>query len=261
VGSTCRRVRTSGGHLHYGFGGYDDRRNYKGPTIWCEGDAQFRFALELEREFPGCIHLEMPVARFMFSDFDKRLDARQFIDIVVSDLSDFDHEDDTQVFAERQHDAFIEVKYAGRSDPRWQRDSIRKIFDYLPIDLRKLEESIARGRCRFAGVLLVDDSGLLDLTQRAVPWSTSVRTFLLSPTQLGRLDRALEAEVELPVGCPRCGSPRVAAFVFGEPLPGVELQASAHELILGGCELFGDERDPTFGCLDCHFNDASLTTV
>jgi hypothetical protein len=67
-------------------------------------------------------------------------------------------------------------------------------------------------------------------------------------------------EVDLPYGCPSCGSPRVAAYQFGEPLPGAE-QELALELIFGGCQLFGDERDPTFGCLDSDYSDAATSVV
>jgi hypothetical protein len=35
----------------------------------------------------------------------------------------------------------------------------------------------------------------------------------------------------------------------------------ALELIFGGCQLFGDERDPTFGCLDSDYSDAATSVV
>jgi hypothetical protein len=49
-----------GGHRFHGFTDYGDPRNYQGPLIWSEGDCQFRFALELERFFPGMVHLSFP---------------------------------------------------------------------------------------------------------------------------------------------------------------------------------------------------------
>ncbi len=57
-----------GGHNYYGWDDYDDPRNFKGPTFWSEDDCVFRLALELEKEFPYQVHLELPVARWSFAD-------------------------------------------------------------------------------------------------------------------------------------------------------------------------------------------------
>lgn len=56
-----QRYETLGGNLFYGFYETGDPRNYKGPLIWSEGDCAFRFAYELEEEFPTLVHLEMPI--------------------------------------------------------------------------------------------------------------------------------------------------------------------------------------------------------
>jgi hypothetical protein len=249
--------RESGGHLFPGFSGWDDPENYKGPTIWSEGDGQFRFALALEQQFPGMVHLEVPAAAYMFHDFVKGQDSRQFIDIVVSDLSDFDPKNPEHVFAHRQHDVFIEVKYAGVSSKPFLGDTRKKIFVGVPADLRRLEQHLDRRWCKAAAVLLIDDGGHLDSTiGRQVDWSTRVRPFLLSPRQLGRLDMAKQLNVTLPPACPACGSPRLAAILHGLPPPELEKRAREGELVLGGCEILGFDLDPTYSCLDCKVTDS-----
>lgn len=57
----------SGGHRFHGYSRHGDPRNYQGPLLWSEGDCQLRLALELEREFRGMIHLEVPHAKYSVS--------------------------------------------------------------------------------------------------------------------------------------------------------------------------------------------------
>lgn len=248
--------RESGGYLFHGYGGQHDPDNYKGPTFWSEGDAQLRLALALEDEFPGRVHIEVPVCSFMFANFNSKGERRQFIDVVVSDLSDFDPDDPTQIFAEREHDVFIEIKFTGVSSPPFQKQSIDTIFEAFPKDLRRLEWNLALNRCRVAAALLVDDRGLLDDVERRVAWSTRVMPLLLSPPQLERVDVAKQLCVKLPAACPGCGSPRVAAYLFGLPLPEHEEASRRKAVILGGCEKLGFGLDPTYGCLDCGHDDS-----
>jgi hypothetical protein len=59
-------------------------------VFWTEEDCVFRLAIELEREFPEQVHLELPVARENFKDFDAATDKRQFVDLVVSDMRSFE---------------------------------------------------------------------------------------------------------------------------------------------------------------------------
>jgi hypothetical protein len=248
-----------GGHRFHGFAAYGDPRNYQGPHIWSEGDCQFRLAVALEKQFPGMVHLEVPLAKYTVQDYDPAVDRRQFVDIVVSDLSEFDFERD--VFAARSHDLFVEVKYVGHSTAReWSFDSRRKIQLGVRSDLERLRRQVEIGRCRRAALLLVDDDSHLDgvlhpkgPAGKGLPWSPLVRPLLASPTQLARFRAAAELEVALPSYCGGCGSPRVAAVVWGMPTPETEEAAARAEISLGGCEPMGNGADPTFRCLDCGF--------
>jgi hypothetical protein len=48
-----------------------------------------RLALELEREFPYEAHLQLPVARWGFADFNEADDQHERTNLVVSDLRNF----------------------------------------------------------------------------------------------------------------------------------------------------------------------------
>jgi hypothetical protein len=246
-----------GGHRYYGFADHGDPRNYQGPLIWSEGDCQFRFALALEHQFPGLVHVEVPLAKYTVQDYDPAKDQRQFIDIVVSDLSTFDIERD--VFAARPHDLFVEVKYVGHSALRgqWAFDSRRKIADGVKSDLERLHRNMDLGRCRAAALLLIDDDSHLDdeahpqgPAGRGLPWTPKVTPLLASPTQLARREAARSLRVTLPAFCPTCGSPRVAAIMWGMPTPETDLAASKAEVALAGCDPLGDGSDPAYRCLD-----------
>jgi len=101
-------------------------------------------------------------------------------------------------------------------------------------------------------MLLVDDNSYLEgPAGQGIPWSPSVRPLLASPTQLARLKAAKSLRVSLPISCPHCGSPRVAPILWGMPLREAEEAAARNELVCGGCEMFGEGRDPTHECLDC----------
>jgi hypothetical protein len=129
------------------------------------------------------VHLEMPVAAFSVRNFDLELaGGRQFIDIVVSDLSDFDPE--TQVFAERKHDAFIEVEYVGRGT-QFLAVGNKTISEGVKSDLVRLNRSLGRERCKRAAMLVVDDAARLESDPGSnLPWSPSVRPLLANKAQL-----------------------------------------------------------------------------
>ena len=59
-----------------------------------------------------------------------------------------------------------------------------------------------------------------------------------------------EARVR-PQKCPKCVSVRIARYLYGMPMFSDQLQADldAGKIILGGCELTGD--DPAWKCLEC----------
>lgn len=110
-----------GGFQHPGRTTEDDPIAYLGAAIWSEGDCVYRFALELEREFPGKVHLEFPIATHTRGDYDKS-DGSQRIDIVVTDMTSFAEDKETaKRFKALTHDVFIEVKwlYKGPRGSAW----------------------------------------------------------------------------------------------------------------------------------------------
>jgi hypothetical protein len=74
-----------GQHRFHGSADYHDPRTYRGPMLWSEADCVYRFALELEKEFPGHVHLGFQLSAatlFPFAASD-----RGEVDLAVSDLS------------------------------------------------------------------------------------------------------------------------------------------------------------------------------
>jgi hypothetical protein len=175
-----------GGHNYYGWDVSHDVRNFKGPTFWSEDDCVFRLALELEKEFAYQVHLELPVARWSFADFEKSIDTKEFVDLVVSDLHDF-AEDETsqQRFMTRRHELFLEAKYVAYGSARtWKFDHLRKIPSIVA-DAERLARHIERGHCLVAAVLVVDDEDLFEDNCPA-SWPETVRLLIASPRELER---------------------------------------------------------------------------
>jgi hypothetical protein len=180
-----------GGHRYYGWNKQTDPRNYRGPTFWTEGDCVHRLALELDREFPNCVHLEVPVAAYTFADFDKNLERRGFIDLVVSDLYEFVEDESSQErFMTHRHELFLEAKYFHHGWSRaWFGTEKRRVPSVLA-DAERLSRHLERGRCLVAAVLVVDDDDLFEQTLEELTapnsWPPSVRRLLASPAELKR---------------------------------------------------------------------------
>jgi hypothetical protein len=221
-----------GGHHYHGFSDVGDPANYKGPTFWSKGDCVLRLALRLETTFPGRVHLEVPFARQLFDDFDRRRDRRRCVDLVVSDLVGF--RPGIDVFGRREHDLFIAVRFLPKRGPKWIRDSKRTIQS-IDEDAARLGDHLLRGHCRNALVVVVDDQGLFE--------SERVRQGFSWPERV-QLAVAFGA-------CPVCGAGRIRPIVFGEPRPGAGESAARGEIVLGDRAGRGDDRDPVTACLDC----------
>ena len=175
----------SGGHNYHGWDHKDDPRNYRGPMFWTEADSVLRFAFALEQEFPRRVHVEFPVVGWTRSDYDPGLDGKQFVDLVVSDLSKFiEDETSQQRFRSHRHEIFVEAKYlpAGCSK-RWRHDHVRKV-DAIRLDAERLAQHLERGRCRVAALLIVDDDCLFQDNSAGIVWPSPVRRLLVSPRQL-----------------------------------------------------------------------------
>lgn len=176
-----------GGHKYYGWDEQADPRNYRGPTFWTEGDCVYRLALELEREFPHCIHLEVPVAAWTFAGFDKTLESRRFIDLVVSDLHEFVEDEASQErFMAHRHELFLEAKYFHAGCSRtWRSTEVKRVPSVIA-DAERLAGHLERGRCLEAAVLVADDDGLFEQTVDLSTWPASVKLLLASPAELER---------------------------------------------------------------------------
>jgi hypothetical protein len=185
-----------GGHRYYGWNKQADPRNYRGPTFWTEGDRVYRLALELEREFPHCVHLEVPVAGWTVADFDKGLESRRFIDLVVSDLHEFVEDESSQErFTKHRHELFLEAKYFHHGSARsWAGTERRRVPSVLA-DAHRLASHVERGRCRVAAVLVADDDGLFEETVDPSTWPGSVKRLLASPSELRRRQLVSDASV------------------------------------------------------------------
>lgn len=183
-----------GGHRYYGWDDYPDPRNFKGPTFWSENDCTYRLGLELELEFPYCVHYELPVAKWSFADFDKAVDKQQRVDLVVSDLHGFVEDETSQArFQMHQHEIFVEVKYLPAGCRKTYRfDHVSKVPATLA-DAARLAQHVQRKHCLVGAVLVVDDDGLFEELYEPAAWPSEVALLLASPAELAR--RGLSAGV------------------------------------------------------------------
>jgi hypothetical protein len=173
-----------GGHRYFGWTEYGETRNHQGTVILSEGDCVHRFALELEREFSLQVHCQFKLNKATRVDFEHM--PRQAIDIVVSDLSAFaDPGSDAAAVRSVTHDAFIEVKWfpKGWLSSSWGFDGQGRIKE-VQDDLDRLAEHLAKGRCRVAAMLIVQDEGFFDAYRGAVRWPPAVRPLIVGPAAL-----------------------------------------------------------------------------
>jgi hypothetical protein len=143
-----------GQHLFHGSADYHDPRTYRGPTFWSEADCVYRFALELEKEFPSHVHLGFELSASTLYPFEKA--DRGEVDLAVSDLSDFEVDDTShQRFGTRKHELFVEAKYLPKG--HWPRDVKKKIDHDIPANVASQLARLRAGRCRVAACFIVDD--------------------------------------------------------------------------------------------------------
>ncbi len=136
-----------GQHLFHGSADYHDPRTYRGPAFWSEADCVYRFALELEKEFPGHVHLGFELSASTLYPFQKA--DRGEVDLAVSDLSDFEADDTAhQRFGSRKHELFVEAKYLSKG--HWSRDVKKKIEHDIPLNVTSQLARLHAGRCQVA---------------------------------------------------------------------------------------------------------------
>jgi len=174
-----------GGQNYYGWDHHADAQNFRGPVFWSEQDCAFRLGLELEKEFPFCVHYEFSVASWTFADFDKAIDKIGRIDLAVTDLHDFvENETSQERFQRHQHDIFIEAKYfpAGCTKT-WRYDHETKV-PAVYADAARLAKHLERGHCKVGACLVVDDDGLFAELYDPATWPASVRLLHASPVKI-----------------------------------------------------------------------------
>jgi hypothetical protein len=145
---------TFGQHLFHGSADFRDPRTYRGPMFWTEADCVFRLGVELDREFPQCVHLGFELSASTLHPYEGS--DRGEVDLAVSDLADFEaNEISHQRFGSRQHELFVEAKYLPKG--HFPRDIKRKIERDIPVNIRSQQARLQAGRCQVAACLIVDD--------------------------------------------------------------------------------------------------------
>jgi hypothetical protein len=177
-----------GGHRFHGWTTADEPRNYQGPLIWSEADCVFRFALELEKEFPRQVHCELKVNRSTRLDFPEGDEKAQQVDIAISDLSDFAAEDTAyDRFRSHQHLLFVEAKWflKGWAGNKWEFDA-RDQVGGVQGDLDKLRRHVRLRRCAVAAMLVVDDEDYFETHSGHIVWPEGVERLVCGPAELRR---------------------------------------------------------------------------
>lgn len=179
----------------------DDPGAYAGPAFWSEDDVAFRFALELEREMPGSVHLELPLARYSRSDLEDG-EGNSRVDIALTDMSDFVADGTAgERFKALQHSAFIEVKWLYKGwwgHPRWEMDAIGRV-EGVRRDLAALARHLKLGRCSVAAMLVVDEECYFEHHFEDDGWPKDVMRLVASPAELDRRgvkEKAVERELK-----------------------------------------------------------------
>lgn len=147
-----------GGWCYYGWDGYENPSTYLGPAIWSERDCDFRCAYELEREWPGAVHMEFPIAKWTRTDFAPP-EVVQRVDVSVSEFSGFEAGGDASTrFKDYRHEAFFELKWCTKG---WSQNSreLKLRRRSIPQDVLKLGNHIQKKRCLVAGMVVFDDEG------------------------------------------------------------------------------------------------------
>jgi hypothetical protein len=182
---------TSGGWRYPGYLDKAESYGYIGPFAWSEADYVHRFATFLERDFPGAVHLEMPIRVGTRIDADQpppgKRSVTTFVDIVVSDLGEMPS--DPRAAGERfrgmTHEAFIEVKWFVRAPEKWIGVDWRRFKTGVARDVEKLRVHKQLGRCHVAAMLIVDDSDRFIARVDELTLSEDVDLLLLSPSKVG----------------------------------------------------------------------------
>jgi hypothetical protein len=179
---------TWGGHRFHGWTDDSDAHNFLGTVIWSEADCALRFAMELDREWPGATHLEFAIGKATRADYDPLVEKPQRVDVAVSDLSSFVEDATSQErYRAHRHEAFFEVKWLlkGWRGHAWERDAAKRV-QAIPVDVAKLAHHASLGRCTVAGMLVVDDESYFEEHGHDDAWPAEVWRLVAGP---GALDK------------------------------------------------------------------------
>lgn len=174
-----------GGYRYRGWGGYGDKSNYSGPAVWSERDCGLKLCLELEKEWPGGVHQEFPIAKWTRSDLAEG-EAIQRVDVAVLDLAEFVEGPDAAIrFGERTHEAFFEIKWCVKGWSDGAREHKTRL-ESIPADVAKLGNNIHAKRCRVAGLVVFDDGDWWRQQERALEtsWPRDVWNLYVGPSAL-----------------------------------------------------------------------------
>jgi hypothetical protein len=177
-----------GGHRFHGWTNYKDTHNFLGTVIWSERDCGLRLAFELEREWPGAVHMEFAIGKATRADFDPTAERAQRVDVAVSDLSSFIEDATSQErYRTHRHEAFFEVKWLLKG---WRGESFemdaRKRVEAVAADLAKLARHAKLGRCVVAAMVVFDDESYFQEHSDTDRWPADVWRLVVGPEALQR---------------------------------------------------------------------------
>jgi hypothetical protein len=177
-----------GGHRFHGWTRSDEPRNFHGPLIWSEADCVFRFALELEKEFPRMVHCELKVNKNTRLDFPEGDETAQQVDIGVSDVTGFVGDETAHDrFRQHQHVLLVEAKWflKGYRGFQWEYVAHDQVSS-VQTDLDKLARHLRLGRCAVAAMLVVDDEDFFEENGGNLAWPQGVEPLVCGPAELRR---------------------------------------------------------------------------
>jgi hypothetical protein len=174
-----------GGYRYHGWPGYEDGAAYLGPAIWSERDCDLRLCYELEREWPGAVHQEFPIAKWTRDDF-KPPEPKQRVDVAVADFTTFGEGPDASTrFKTHRQEAFFEVKWCLKGWTASSRE-LKARREAIPVDIAKLAHHVQLGRCAVAGMVVFDDDGWFHRQDLELSggWPKGVWRLYLGPSAL-----------------------------------------------------------------------------
>jgi len=224
---------------------------FKYPELVSEQDCVIHFARFLnESGVPwDAIHHQVSVSRWLFDGQHPGATAatpgtrRWRVDLALLRREDFLAANLPALDFGFQFDAFLEFAYlsdywklkgANRwGDPAKGREKVRK-------DVEKIGRYHDGGVCRVGYVIVFEECDC--------EFSPSFAT-----------DAELEHRCKVrfvrgyPPNCPACSSEAVLPIVWGMPGPELQQLQSEGKVILGGCLVHGDDRDPQWECQRCRY--------